>query len=38
MPAALVERLLHHDHALVAEGDSIRQADALAGRGVMPMA
>lgn len=35
---ALVDRLLHHAHVLVTEGDSIRQADALAGKGVTPLA
>ena len=35
--AALVDRLLHHAHVLVTEGDSVRLADALAGKGVKPL-
>ncbi len=35
---ALVDRLLHHAHVLVTDGDSIRLADALAGKGVTPLA
>ncbi len=35
---ALVDRLLHHAHMLVTDGDSIRLADALAGKGVTPLA
>lgn len=35
---ALVDRLLHHAHVLVTEGDSIRLADAMAGKGVRPLA
>jgi DNA replication protein DnaC len=35
---ALVDRLLHHAHVLVTEGDSVRLADALAGKGVTPLA
>ena len=34
---ALVDRLLHHAHILVTDGDSIRLADALAGKGVTPL-
>ena len=34
---ALVDRLLHHAHILVTEGDSIRRADATAGKGVTPL-
>jgi DNA replication protein DnaC len=34
---ALVDRLLHHAHILVTQGDSIRLADALAGKGVTPL-
>jgi DNA replication protein DnaC len=34
---ALVDRLLHHAHVLVTEGDSIRRADATAGKGVTPL-
>jgi DNA replication protein DnaC len=35
---ALVDRLVHHAHVLVTEGDSVRLADALAGKGVTPLA
>ncbi|WP_282436689.1 IS21-like element helper ATPase IstB [Aciditerrimonas ferrireducens] len=35
---ALVDRLLHHAHVLFTEGESIRLADAMAGKGVMPLA
>ena len=34
---ALVDRLLHHAHVLVTGGDSVRLADALAGKGVTPL-
>lgn len=35
---ALVDRLLHHAHVVVTEGESVRLADALAGKGVVPLA
>jgi DNA replication protein DnaC len=35
---ALVDRLLHHAHVLVTDGDSVRLADALTGKGVTPLA
>jgi DNA replication protein DnaC len=35
---ALVDRLLHHAHVLVTDGDSTRLADALTGKGVTPLA
>jgi DNA replication protein DnaC len=35
---ALVDRLLHHAHILVTDGDSYRLADAIAGKGVTPLA
>lgn len=35
---ALVDRLLHHAHLILTDGDSIRLADAMAGKGVMPLA
>ncbi len=35
---ALVDRLLHHAHVIVTHGDSVRPADALAGKGVTPIA
>jgi DNA replication protein DnaC len=34
---ALVDRLMHHAHVLLTEGDSIRLADALNGKGVTPL-
>ena len=34
---ALVDRLLHHAHVLVTDGDSVRLADATAGKGVAPL-
>jgi DNA replication protein DnaC len=41
MPKALagptVDRLLHHGHVVVTEGDSQRLAEALSGKGVMPL-
>lgn len=35
--SALVDRLLHHAHVLVTDGDSVRLADATAGKGVTPL-
>lgn len=35
--SALVDRLLHHAHVIVTDGESVRLADALAGKGVMPL-
>jgi DNA replication protein DnaC len=35
--SALVDRLLHHAHVLVTDGESIRLADALSGKGVTPL-
>lgn len=35
--SALVDRLLHHAHVVVTEGESVRLADALAGKGVVPL-
>lgn len=41
MPATLaaagVDRLLHHAHVILTEGDSYRQAEAVAGKGVTPL-
>jgi DNA replication protein DnaC len=34
---ALVDRLLHHAHVVVATGDSFRLAEATAGKGVRPL-
>ena len=36
--SALVDRLLHHAHVVMTEGESVRLADALAGKGVVPFA
>lgn len=35
--SALVDRLLHHAHVVVTEGESVRLEDALAGKGVVPL-
>lgn len=34
--SALVDRLLHHAHVLVTDGESVRLADAMSGKGVVP--
>ncbi len=34
---ALVDRLMHHAHIVVTEGESIRLADATQGKGVIPL-
>jgi DNA replication protein DnaC len=36
--SALVDRLLHHAHVVITDGESIRLADAMAGKGVVPLA
>jgi hypothetical protein len=36
--SALVDRLLHHAHVIVTEGDSVRLIDATSGKGVVPLA
>jgi DNA replication protein DnaC len=36
--SALVDRLLHHAHVVMTEGESVRLGDALAGKGVVPFA
>jgi DNA replication protein DnaC len=42
MPKALatatVDRLMHHAHVVLTEGGSLRLAEALAGKGVVPLA
>ena len=38
LATAAVDRLLHHAHVIVTEGRSHRQAEALDGRGVQPLA
>ncbi|GBE22313.1 chromosomal replication initiator protein DnaA [bacterium BMS3Bbin01] len=35
--SALVDRLMHHAHVIVTEGESIRLADATQGKGVIPL-
>lgn len=35
--SALVDRLMHHAHVIVTDGESLRLADALAGKGVVPL-
>ena len=35
--SALVDRLMHHAHVVVTDGESVRLADALAGKGVVPL-
>ncbi len=35
---ALVDRLMHHAHVVITEGDSYRLESALSGRGVSPLA
>ena len=38
LATAAVDRLLHHAHVVITEGSSQRLADALAGKGVTPLA
>ena len=38
LATATVDRLLHHAHVIVTEGSSQRLAEALAGKGVKPLA
>ena len=33
--SALVDRLMHHAHVIMTEGESVRLADALSGKGVV---
>jgi DNA replication protein DnaC len=35
--SALVDRLLHHAHVIVTEGESVRLIDATSGKGVVPL-
>ncbi len=35
--SALVDRLLHHAHVIVTEGESVRLIDATSGKGVIPL-
>ncbi|HEX3981749.1 MAG TPA: IS21-like element helper ATPase IstB [Acidimicrobiales bacterium] len=36
--SALVDRLLHHAHVVLTDGESVRLADATSGKGVVPLA
>ena len=38
LATATVDRLMHHAHLVVTDGGSLRLAEALAGRGVVPLA
>ena len=38
LATALVDRLLHHAHVVLTDGESVRLADATSGKGVMPLA
>lgn len=38
LATATVDRLLHHAHVVITEGSSLRLAEALAGKGVVPLA
>jgi IstB-like ATP binding protein len=38
LATATVDRLLHHAHVCITSGDSIRLAQATAGKGVTPLA
>ena len=38
LATATSDRLLHHAHLVVTAGDSHRLAEALAGKGVIPLA
>ncbi|MCL5947615.1 MAG: IS21-like element helper ATPase IstB [Actinobacteria bacterium] len=38
LASALVDRLMHHAHLILTEGESVRLADAISGKGVMPLA
>ena len=38
LATATVDRLLHHAHLVLTKGDSHRLAEALAGKGVIPLA
>jgi DNA replication protein DnaC len=37
LATATVDRLMHHAHVVVTEGGSLRLAEALAGKGVVPL-
>lgn len=35
--SALADRLLHHAHVIITEGESVRLSDATSGKGVVPL-
>ena len=37
LATATVDRLMHHAHLVITEGGSLRLAEALAGKGVVPL-
>jgi DNA replication protein DnaC len=37
LATATVDRLLHHAHIVVTQGDSHRLSEAITGRGVVPL-
>ncbi len=37
LASALVDRLMHHAHLILTEGESVRLVDAVSGKGVMPL-
>jgi len=37
LATATVDRLRHHAHIVLTEGGSLRLAEALAGKGVVPL-
>lgn len=37
LATATVDRLMHHAHLVLTEGKSLRLAEAIAGKGVMPL-
>ncbi len=37
LATALVDRLLHHAHVVLTDGESVRLADATSGKGVVPL-
>lgn len=38
LATATVDRLLHHAHLCVTQGESVRLSEATAGKGVVPLA
>lgn len=37
LATAIVDRLLHHAHVVVTQGESFRLTEATTGKGVMPL-